>query len=266
MRIARFVTAGSDPAFGIVELAADHGDHPETIAVITGDPVAAPVQYTGARHDLADVRLLSPVIPRSKIIGVGRNYADHASELGNEVPHQPLLFVKPNTSVIGPDEPIVRPTASSNLHYEGELAIVIGRICKDVPEDRAQQVIFGFTVANDVTARDLQDSDGHWVRAKGADTFCPLGPWMVTHFSIAEASHRQIVTRLDGREVQHGNTDQMVHTIPKLISYISSFMTLLPGDVILTGTPAGVGPMELGQRVEVEIEGIGTLTNTVVEV
>ena len=116
MRIARFVTAGSDPAFGIVELAADHGDHPETIAVITGDPVAAPVQYTGARHDLADVRLLSPVIPRSKIIGVGRNYADHASELGNEVPHQPLLFVKPNTSVIGPDEPIVRPTASSNLH------------------------------------------------------------------------------------------------------------------------------------------------------
>ena len=256
MRIARFVTAGSDPAFGIVELAADHGDHPETIAVITGDPVAAPVQYTGARHDLADVRLLSPVIPRSKIIGVGRNYADHASELGNEVPHQPLLFVKPNTSVIGPDEPIVRPTASSNLHYEGELAIVIGRICKDVPEDRAQEVIFGFTVANDVTARDLQDSDGHWVRAKGADTFCPLGPWMVTHFSIAEASHRQIVTRLDGR----------VHTIPKLISYISSFMTLLPGDVILTGTPAGVGPMELGQRVEVEIEGIGTLTNTVVEV
>ena len=265
MRIARFVTAGSDPAFGIVELAADHGDHPETIAVITGDPVAAPVQYTGARHDLADARLLSPVIPRSKIIGVGRNYADHASELGNEVPHQPLLFVKPNTSVIGPDEPIVRPTASSNLHYEGELAIVIGRSCKDVPEDRAQEVIFGFTVANDVTARDLQDSDGHWVRAKGADTFCPLGPWMVTHFSIAEASHCQIVTRLDGREVQHGNTDQMVHSIPKLISYISSFMTLLPGDVILTGTPAEVGPMELGQRVEVEIEGIGTLTNTVVE-
>ena len=135
-----------------------------------------------------------------------------------------------------------------------------------MPEDRAQEVIFGFTVANDVTARDLQDSDGHWVRAKGADTFCPLGPWMVTHFSIAEASHCQIVTRLDGREVQHGNTDQMVHSIPKLISYISSFMTLLPGDVILTGTPAGVGPMELGQRVEVEIEGIGTLTNTVVEV
>lgn len=257
MRIARFVTAGSDPAFGIVELAADHGDHPETIAVITGDPVAAPVQYTGARHDLADVRLLSPVIPRSKIIGVGRNYADHASELGNEVPHQPLLFVKPNTSVIGPDEPIVRPTASSNLHYEGELAIVIGRICKDVPEDRAQEVIFGFTVANDVTARDLQDSDGHWVRAKGADTFCPLGPWMVTHFSIAEASHRQIVTRLDGREVQHGNTDQMVHTIPKLISYISSFMTLLPGDVILTGTPLRSGRWNSDSASRLKLRGSG---------
>ena len=264
MRIARFVTAGSDPAFGIVELAADHGDHPETIAVITGDPVAAPVQYTGARHDLADVRLLSPVIPRSKIIGVGRNYADHASELGNEVPHQPLLFVKPNTSVIGPDEPIVRPTASSNLHYEGELAIVIGRICKDVPEDRAQEVIFGFTVANDVTARDLQDSDGHWVRAKGADTFCPLGPWMVTHFSVAEAGNVRLRTTVDGTVCQESSTSEMIRSVSELVSEISSRLTLLPGDVILTGTPAGAATVVPRQQVEVEIEGIGTLVNSVV--
>lgn len=265
MRIARFATADSDPAFGIVELAADQGDHPDTIAVITGDPVAAPVQYTGARHDLADVRLLSPVIPRSKVVGVGRNYAGHASELGNEVPDKPLIFLKPNTAVIGHDAAIVRPGTTRNLHYEGELAVVIGRICRDVPPERAQEVIFGFTVANDVTARDLQNSDGHWTRAKGYDTFCPLGPWMVTHFSVAEASHLHISTRLDGVEVQSGNTSQMIRPIPELISHISGFTTLLPGDVILTGTPSGVGPMEPGQRVEVEIDGIGTLANTVVE-
>ena len=150
--------------------------------------------------------------------------------------------------------------------FEGELAVVISKVSKNIDPENWRDHVAGYTICNDVSSRDLQFKDGQWARAKGIDTFCPLGPWMVTHFSIAEASHRQIVTRLDGREVQHGNTDQMVHTIPKLISYISSFMTLLPGDVILTGTPAGVGPMELGQRVEVEIEGIGTLTNTVVEV
>lgn len=265
MRIARFVPTVGDPAFGIVELAADEGEHPDTIAVITGDPVAAPVQYTGARHDLADVRLLSPVIPRSKVVGIGRNYAEHAAELGNEVPTDPLVFLKPNTSVIGHDEAIIRPSFCHELHYEGELAVVIGRICKDVPVERAQEVIFGFTVADDVTARDVQKGDGQWTRAKGSDTFCPLGPWMVTHLSVAEAQSLPITTRLDGQVVQRGNTREMVRPIPELISYISSFTTLLPGDVILTGTPAGVGPMEPGQRVEVEIDGIGTLSNTVAE-
>ncbi len=263
MRIARFAPTGGDPAFGIVELAADEGEHPDTLAVITGDPVAAPVQYSGARHDLADVRLLSPVIPRSKVVGVGRNYAEHAAELGNEVPAEPLIFLKPNTAVIGHDEAIIKPPFSQELHYEGELAVVIGRICKEVPPERAQEVIFGFTVANDVTARDLQGRDGQWARAKGSDTFCPLGPWMVTHLSVAEAQNLPITTRLDGRVVQRGNTREMIRPIPELIAYISSFTTLLPGDVILTGTPAGVGPMEPGQRVEVEIDGVGTLVNTV---
>lgn len=264
MRIARFVPTGADPAFGIVELAADQGDHPDTIAVITGDPVAGPVQYTGARHDLADVRLLAPVIPRSKVVGVGRNYAEHAAELGNETPAEPLIFLKPNTSVIGQDEAVIRPSFTEDLHYEGELAVVIGRICKEVPPERAQEAIFGFTVANDVTARDLQSRDGQWTRAKGCDTFCPIGPWMVTHLSVSEAQNLSITTRMDGQVVQRGNTSQMVHPIPELISYTSSFMTLLPGDVILTGTPAGVGPMTPGQRVEVEIDGVGTLSNTVV--
>lgn len=265
MRIARYAPVDQDPCFGIVELAADGGDHPDTIAQISGDPVAGPVQYTGARVDLDAVRLLSPVIPRSKVVGVGRNYAAHAAELGNEVPAEPLLFLKPNTSVIGPDEAIVRPTACHELHHEGELAVVIGRICKGVPVERVQEVVFGFTVANDVTARDLQNSDGHWTRAKGSDTFCPLGPWMVTHFSLAEASDLGIRTRVDGELRQDGRTALMIRPIADLVSYVSSFMTLLPGDVLLTGTPAGVGTIEPGQRVEVEIEGIGTLANTVVE-
>lgn len=264
MRIARFAAPDADPAFGVVELAVDEGEHPDTVATISGDPLAGPVQYTGARHDLSQVRLLSPVIPRSKVVGVGRNYAEHAKELDNEVPSKPLLFLKPNTAVIGPEEAIVHPEVTENLQYEGELAVVIGRICRDVPPERVQEVIFGFTVANDVTARDLQNSDGHWTRAKGYDTFCPLGPWMVTHLSLAEAQNLHLATRLDGVEVQSGSTSQMLWSIPDLVSHVSSFTTLLPGDVLLTGTPAGVGPMAVGQRVEVEIEGVGTLANPVV--
>ena len=153
MRIARFAAAGKDPAYGIIELEVDGGENPETIAAITGDPLAGvPVNYTGARHDLSDVRLLAPVIPRSKIVAVGRNYADHAIEQGAVVPAEPMLFLKPNTCVIGPNEPIVRPDGCEDLHYEGELAIIIGRICKQVPEERVADVVFGYTIANDVTA------------------------------------------------------------------------------------------------------------------
>jgi 2-keto-4-pentenoate hydratase/2-oxohepta-3-ene-1,7-dioic acid hydratase in catechol pathway len=262
MRIARFA-AGSDPQYGLVELAEDGGKHPGTVAVLTGDPIAMPVQLTGERRELDAVRLLAPVIPRSKIVAIGKNYAAHAAEMGGEVPKTPLTFFKPNTSVIGPGESIIRPRTTSRLSFEGELAVVIGRICKEVPEARAAEVIFGYTVANDVTARDLQKSDGQWSRAKGYDTFCPLGPWVTTHQTLDEVADLTIRTTLDGEERQHGSTRDMVHSIPALIAYISSFTTLLPGDVILTGTPEGVGLMAPGQEVSVEVEGIGTLTNSV---
>ena len=262
MRIARFI-AGGDPQYGVVELAEDSGPNPDTVSVLTGDPMAMSVKLTGQRKELAGVRLLAPVIPRSKIVAVGRNYAAHASEMGEEVPKTPLTFFKPNTSVIGPGEPIIYPAASREVSYEGELAVVIGRICKEVPITRVPEVIFGYTVANDVTARDLQRTDGQWARAKGYDTFCPLGPWITTHQGLEEVAALAIRSRLDGELRQDGNTKDMIFTIPELVAYISSFTTLLPGDVILTGTPSGVGPMLPGQVVSIEIEGIGTLSNPV---
>ena len=263
MRIARF-SAGSDPQYGIVELAVDGGDHPDTVSALTGDPLATNVQLTGQRFDLDQVRLLAPVIPRSKVVAVGRNYAEHAAELGNEVPETPMTFLKPNTSVIGPDEAIVYPTYTNQLSYEGELAIVIGRICKEVPAERVPDVIFGYTIGNDVTARDLQGPDKQWARAKGSDTFCPLGPWIVTHLAIDEAENLMITTTVDDEVRQHGPTRDMLNKIVDLVVYITSYTTLLPGDVILTGTPAGVGPMEAGQKVSIEIDSIGTLTNPVI--
>ncbi|HEX8489125.1 MAG TPA: fumarylacetoacetate hydrolase family protein [Propionibacteriaceae bacterium] len=262
MRIARF-SADGDPQFGIVELAEDGGKYPDTVSVLTGDPIAMPVQLTGERRELDAVRLLAPVIPRSKVVGVGRNFAAHAKELGNEVPDTPLTFYKPNTSVIGPGEQIIYPDASNEVSFEGELAVVIGRICRSVPLERVPDVIFGYTVANDVTARDLQKRDGQWARAKGYDTFCPLGPWISTHLTLDEVSDLRIRTTLDGEERQNGSTNLMVFSVAELVEYISSYTTLLPGDVILTGTPAGVGEMLPGQEVSIEIEGIGTLTNTV---
>lgn len=267
MRIARFSssrTSGGEPRFGLVELAADGGEHPDSIAVINGDPLAGPVNLTGEIIALSDARLLSPVIPRSKVVGVGRNFAAHAAELGNEVPTTPMTFFKPNTAVIGPQDAIVHPSYSQQVSFEGELAVVIGRICKEVPVERVPEVIFGYTIGNDVTARDLQGPDKQWSRAKGSDTFCPLGPWIITHLELAEAGNLGITTTLDDEVKQSGNTDQMVHDIASLVAYISSFTTLLPGDVILTGTPEGVGAMSPGQTVSVEIEGIGTLTNPVV--
>ena len=262
MRIARFA-AGGEPQYGVVELAEDGGPNPETVSVLTGDPIAMSVKLTGERKELEGVRLLAPVIPRSKIVGVGRNYAAHAAEMSEEVPKTPLTFYKPNTSVIGPGEPIIYPAASREVSYEGELAVVIGRICKEVPISRVPEVIFGYIVANDVTARDLQRTDGQWARAKGYDTFCPLGPWISTHQGIEEVAAVAIRTTLDGELRQDGNTKDLIFTIPELVAYISSYTTLLPGDVILTGTPAGVGPMLPGQVVSIEIEGIGTLSNPV---
>ena len=259
MRIARF-SVDDEPKYGVVET-----DDPEglvgTVAVLDSDPLYRPVQFTGEKLQLADVRLLAPVIPRSKVVCVGRNYAAHAQELGNEVPKEPLIFLKPNTSVIGPRDGIIYPEQTNDLHFEGELAIVIGRICRDLPKERVNEVIFGYTIANDVTARDLQKSDGQWARAKGYDTFCPLGPWISTEF---DASDVRVSTELNGEPKQDGRTSQFIFDIPEVLAYITSFTTLLPGDVVLTGTPAGVGPMLPGDEVSVSVEGIGTLTNRVI--
>lgn len=249
MRIARFVV-DSDPMYGVIE-----GDE---VTQIAGDPFFNGVQPTGQKFALDDVRLVAPIIPRSKIVCVGRNYADHVKELGNEVPASPLLFFKPNTSVVGPNEPVTLPSFSEEISYEAELAVVIGRICKDVPVQKVNDVIFGYTCANDLTARDAQRTDGQWARAKGWDGSCPLGPWIETEL---DTDNLRVTSRLDGETRQDGNTADMIWGIPELISYISEAFTLLPGDVILTGTPAGVGLVREGQRCEVEIEGIGTLQN-----
>lgn len=256
MRIARFTT-DEDPQYGVV--GGDEGD--EIVASLVGDPLYSGVELTGEQFKLADVRLLAPVIPRSKVACIGRNYAAHAEELGNDVPDEPLVFLKPNTSVIGPFDPIVYPRQSVDVQFEGELAVVIGRICRDVPRERVNDVIFGYTIGNDVTARDLQKRDGQWTRAKGFDSFCPLGPWIETQFDPSDVEVR---TDLNGDNKQLGRTSLMLFDVPTVIAYITSFMTLLPGDVILTGTPAGVGPMLPGDDVSVTVEGIGTLTNKVV--
>jgi 2-keto-4-pentenoate hydratase/2-oxohepta-3-ene-1,7-dioic acid hydratase in catechol pathway len=256
VRIARF-SVEDEPKYGVVEGEDDAG----AVAVLDSDPLYRPVQFTGERLPLADVRLLAPVIPRSKVVCVGRNYTAHAEERGLDVPTEPLIFLKPNTSVIGPDDGIVYPSQTRELHFEGELAIVIGRICRDLPPERANDVIFGYTAANDVTARDLQASDGQWARAKGFDTFCPLGPWIATEL---DASDLAVTTTLNGATKQDGRTSQFIFDIPTVLAYITSFTTLLPGDVVLTGTPAGVGPMQPGDEVSVTIEGIGTLTNKVI--
>ncbi|WP_168583550.1 fumarylacetoacetate hydrolase family protein [Gephyromycinifex aptenodytis] len=253
MRIARFTT-GEEPRYGVVQ-----GEGEEAwIAEVAGDPLYTPVSGTGTRVELADARLLAPVIPRSKIIGIGRNYADHAKEMGNDLPTQPLMFLIPNTAVVGPGDPVVMPDLTQEVSYEGELAVIIGRICKDVPEENALDVVFGYTCANDVTARDLQRGDDQWARAKGMDTFCPLGPWIETDLDVDDV---RIVTRREGEVVQDGTTADMIFDVRQLIAACSRAFTLLPGDVILTGTPAGVGPVESGQRVTIEIEGIGELSN-----
>ena len=254
MRIARY-SHGGEVAFGVVEGSVDTGVE---LAEIAGHPFG-PITFTGVRHAHSAVKLLAPVLP-SKVVAIGKNYADHASEMDSDVPEKPLVFLKPSTAVCASGDPIAYPPSSSRVDYEGELAVVIGRLCRDVPESRAMEVVFGYTCANDVTARDQQASDGQWSRAKGYDSFCPLGPWIETDISPDDL---RITTTLNGEVKQDGRTAQIVHKIPALITYITSCMTLLPGDVILTGTPAGVGPMEVGDEVAVEIEGIGKLVNVV---
>jgi 2-keto-4-pentenoate hydratase/2-oxohepta-3-ene-1,7-dioic acid hydratase in catechol pathway len=251
VRIARFTKDG-DLSFGVVQ-------DDETIATVAAHPFGE-ITFTGERQPLADVRLTAPILP-SKVIAVGRNYAEHARELGNEPPEEPLIFMKPSTSVIGHQEAIVYPPLSERVDYEGELAVVIGRLCRDVPAARAADVILGYTCANDVTARDLQSRDGQWTRAKGFDTFCPLGPWIETELDPSDVA---ITTTVGGQTRQDSRTSKLLHGIPDLIEYITRVMTLLPGDVILTGTPEGVGPLQVDDEVSVTVEHIGTLTNRVV--
>ena len=264
VRIARFTT-GDDPRFGIVTGDIDDFGIPDEDSVVTalaGDPLYVGLQPTDEQVRLADVRLLSPVLPRSKVVGIGRNYAAHAAELGNDLPEEPLMFLKPNTSVSGPGDPIFYPHQTENLHFEGELAVVIGRICRDVPKEKYADVVHGYTVGNDVTARDLQKKDGQFTRAKGFDSFCPLGPWIETELDVSDL---RVQTFLNGEVKQDGRTSDLIFDVPTLIAHVTSVMTLLPGDVILTGTPEGVGPMNAGDEVEISIQGIGNLTNKVVK-
>ena len=253
MKIARFSHDGT-LAYGILD-----EDEREWV-VLAGDPMYAGYDTTGERVKLTDATLLAPVLPRSKVVAIGKNYRDHAAEMGGEAPEAPLMFLKPNTAVIGPNDAIVLPPQSERVEHEGELAVVIGRIAKDVSAANALDYVFGYTAANDVTARDLQRADGQWARAKGFDTFCPLGPVIETEFDAASAT---IETTVNGEVRQSGRVSDLVHGIPELVEYAASVWTLLPGDVILTGTPAGVGPLVAGDRVDVSISGIGSLSNPV---
>ena len=264
MRICRFST-GEEPSFGVVTGEVDEFGQPaedSVVVALAGDPLYVGVKLLEEQHKLSDVRLLAPIIPRSKVVGIGRNYAAHAAEMGHDLPSEPLMFLKPNTAVIGPGDPIFYPPQTSDLHYEGELAVVIGRMCREVPRERVKDVILGYTCANDITAHDVQKREKQWARAKGFDTSCPLGPWVETEL---DASDLTIQLTVNGGQRQLGRTSEMIHSVEDLIVNISEAMTLLPGDVILTGTPAGVGPLNVGDEVAVTIEGIGTLTNKVVK-
>lgn len=258
MRIARFSIDGN-VGFGVVEGDAESEGGP-VLDIIKGHPFAE-FERSGQKVPLDKVRLLSPVLP-NKVVGVGRNYAEHAAELGNTVPDTPVVFFKPSTSVVGPSDPVPYPTFSSEVHHEAELAVVIGRMCSQVPRERAKDVILGYTCANDITARDIQRSEEQWARAKGFDGSCPLGPWVET---AVDPSDLAVMCTVNGGQRQLGRTSDMVRSVEDLIVHITEAMTLLPGDVILTGTPSGVGPLNVGDEVAVTIEGIGTLTNKVIK-
>jgi 2-keto-4-pentenoate hydratase/2-oxohepta-3-ene-1,7-dioic acid hydratase in catechol pathway len=249
MRLVRFLAKGR-PAYGIL-------NNDELIEL--GEDGYASLSSRRASHRVAGVRLLAPCVP-TKVVAVGLNYRDHARELGMAVPEFPILFLKPPTAVIGPDDDIRYPAMSSQVDYEGELGIVIKDRVSRIAPDESRRHILGYTCANDVTARDLQKQDGQWTRAKGFDTFCPVGPWIETDL---DPDDLQIETWLNGERRQSSRTSQFVFGVYHLVSFISQVMTLETGDLIITGTPAGIGPMNRGDVVEVRIEGIGSLVNRV---
>jgi 2-keto-4-pentenoate hydratase/2-oxohepta-3-ene-1,7-dioic acid hydratase in catechol pathway len=250
MKIVRLQT--DEIAYGGVE---DEG-----IRIYRGTPFVA-WEPTESIVPFAEARLLAPVFP-TKVVAAGKNYADHAAEMGSKLPDEPLIFMKPATAVVGPGDAVRYPPESVEVHHEAELAVVIGRVASKIAVEDALAYVFGYTAANDVTARDLQRSDGQWTRAKGFDTFCPLGPAVETEFDPTEG--HAVIARVNGEVRQDGSTADLIFGVAELIAYISAVMTLLPGDVILTGTPEGVGPVEVGDVMEVEVDGIGTLRNPVV--
>lgn len=251
MKIARF-SNGAEPRFGIV-------DGPELV-VLKGHPLAVGYETTGERVPLKEVKLLAPTIP-SKIVCIGKNFADHAAEIGEEVTPEPLIFFKPSSAIIGHGEAIVLPAQSKQVELEAELTLVIGKLAKNVSEEQALDYVFGYTIANDVTARDLQFNDGQWARSKAFDTFCPLGPWIETEFLPED---QVIESRINSEVKQNVSISEMTHNIRTIVSYVSKNMTLLPGDIILTGSPAGISKISYGDLIECEIEGIGILANSVV--
>jgi 2-keto-4-pentenoate hydratase/2-oxohepta-3-ene-1,7-dioic acid hydratase in catechol pathway len=250
VKVARF-SNGAEPRFGIV-------DGPELV-VLKGHPLVAGYQPTGERIPLKELKLLAPTIP-SKIVCIGKNFADHAAEIGEEVTEEPLIFFKPSSAIVGHGDAIVIPPQSKQVELEAELSLVIGKLAKNVSEEKALDYLWGVTIANDVTARDLQLGDGQWARSKGFDTFCPLGPWVETEFV---PDGQVIESRINGEVRQNVAISEMVHKIPFIISYVSKNMTLLPGDIILTGSPAGISVIKAGDIIECEVEGIGILSNPV---
>jgi 2-keto-4-pentenoate hydratase/2-oxohepta-3-ene-1,7-dioic acid hydratase in catechol pathway len=250
MRIARF-SQGGEPKYGVL-------DGPE-LMVLKSHPLVS-MQTTGERVATKDVKLLAPTIP-SKIVCIGMNFAAHAAEISQDVPDEPLMFFKPSTAVIGPGDSIVLPGQSDQVELEIELAIVIGKVAKNVKASEAADYIWGYTIGNDVTARDLQFSDLQWARSKGFDTFCPLGPWIETDF-VPES--QQLTSYVNDDERQHASISSMVFDPYTIVSYVSENVTLLPGDVILTGSPSGISRIESGDVVQCDIEGIGSLINPVI--
>jgi 2-keto-4-pentenoate hydratase/2-oxohepta-3-ene-1,7-dioic acid hydratase in catechol pathway len=255
MKIIRYQKGKEAPAFGWLLEDTSQG---MLVGALVGDPFGE-FRRIEADTRITDVKLLAPVMP-SKIVCVGRNYTEHAAELGNEVPTIPLIFLKPPSSLIAHGDSIVLPPQSRDVNHEGELAVVMGKGGRHIRTEEALSYIFGFTVANDITARDLQRADKTWARGKGFDTFCPIGPWIETDYDPTDVL---ITCHVNDELRQMASTRDMVFGIAQLIAYISSIMSFAPGDVLLTGTPAGVGPLEDGDLVSVQIEGLGTLTNPV---
>lgn len=255
MRIARLrrSSPGQSDQSNFYQLTETHAERYDKAPYLGG-------RLTGERSSWNESELMAPAVP-SKVVCIGRNYAAHAKELGHEVPKEPLLFLKAPSAIIGPGESIALPKESARVEHEAELGVVIGARAKDVPVDRASLYIFGYTCVGDITARDLQKSDGQWSRAKGFDTFCPVGPWIETSLDPADI---RVACSVNDVIRQDGRTSQMMFNVPTLIAYISRMMTLLPGDLIVTGTPEGVGPLAGGDTLAIEIEGVGQLRVSVV--